>query len=202
VTVEDADTPELAAIAELARRRYRRWLVLIPGSTLIIGSLIGVLVAVHGHRHSERHHTSTAAAVTVLTVGVLLLAAEAGFLYWLAKSGRGFFKTPLVLGLPFRDRRRVMKAVRHGAPPPEPALRAVGSRMAERIVRYRVAAMVLYGILALSQLLNAVLPDRSGWARGLFGCGAGLFLCVLGYQRLVVAGARRYLEHVQRQDGG
>jgi hypothetical protein len=139
-------------------------------------------------------------AVIALTVGVLLLAGEIGFVYWLAKAGKGFFKASLALGLPLRDRRRVLKAVRRGVPPPEPTLRAVGLRMAERTVRYRNPMTVMYGLIALAQALNALVPDRPGWLRWLFAVAAVLFLCVLAYQRAVTAGARRYLEQARRYE--
>ena len=169
------------------------------GSTLTVGVLIGVLVAASEHRHPERQHTSTVDAVFALIAGVLTLAAIIGFVYWLARRGKGMFSAALILGLPLRDRRKVSKAVRRGLPPSEPMLRVVGLRTAERMLRYRKPVFVLYGLLALSQLLNAVVPGRPRALIVLSAIGLVLFLAALAYQWAVVVGARRYIEQVQRK---
>lgn len=201
MTAEDVDTPELEALAEAARRRQRRWLATILGATLALGVGIG-LAASTIHRHPGRHHhIGTTAVVVGLVALILVLAAEAAIGYWLFKTSRGMFKAPLALGLPFRDRRVVMKAVRRGTPPPQPLLRAVGRRMAERMVRYRKQTIALYGVIALTQVVNALLPDRPGPVRALSIATIVLLLAAAAYQWVVIAGARRYLDQL-RHDGG
>ena len=200
------DTPELDAVAEVARRRQKRWIVTITASAVTAGVLAGLVMSMVHHRHGVRHHTSAAGLAAGLAATTLTIAASLGFLYWLVKRGRGLFQAPLTLGLPYRDRRVVMKAVRRGTPPSEPTLRAVGLRMADRIVRYQKQTLTLYAVLALSQLANALIPGRPGWLRGLSVVAAVLLLGGLLAQRWINAGARRYIERFQqqpaRQDGG
>lgn len=200
MTAEDADTPELTALAESARRRQRRWLATILGGAAVTAVLAGFAISMVTHRHAARHHPHTAVAVLALTTAVLVLAAEVAIGLWLVKTGRDLFRAPLALGLPYRDRRVVMKAVRRGTPPPEPMLRTVGFRMAERIIRYRKQALALYTVIYLSQVVNALMPDRSGPLRGLSITTAVLLLGAMAYQRVVARGARRYLEQC-RQPG-
>ncbi|HEU5268739.1 MAG TPA: hypothetical protein VFU36_02360 [Jatrophihabitans sp.] len=198
VAVEDVDTPELKALAAAARRRQRRWLATILGGTTIAAVLAGFVISTVDHPHAARHHPPAAMIVLTLVALLLVLAAEAVLCYWLVKTGRGLFKAPLALGLPYRDRRVVLKSVRRGTPPPEPTLRAVGLRMAERTIRYRKQTIALYGVFAASQAVNALIPDRPGWLRGLSVWALGMFLCALAYQRVLTAGARRYLEQCRQ----
>jgi hypothetical protein len=128
VTVEDADAQELRAIAECARRRRKRWLLILVACTATIGVLAGVAESRFGPREHVHRHTGTAGLLVALAVLVVALAAEAGLIYWLIRSRKGFFQTPLVMGLRYRERRAVLKAVRRGQPPAEATLRAVGLR--------------------------------------------------------------------------
>ena len=201
MTAEDVDPPELQELAEAARRRQRRWMATILGTTVGGGVLLGLVLSLVLHRHAAHHHSATVPIVLGLVAVLLVLAAEVAVGYWLLKSGRGMFKAPLALGLPFRDRRVVLKAVRRGEPPPQPLLRTVGQRMAERILRYRKQTFALYGVIALSQVVNALLPDRPSLLRGVSAAAAVLLLLAMAYQRVIIAGARRYLERLRLAGG-
>jgi len=50
-------------------------------------------------------------------VAAVILVAEGGLFYWLIRRRKGIFRPSLVTGLPWRERRTVVQAVRHGRPP-------------------------------------------------------------------------------------
>jgi MFS family permease len=194
VTVEDAETPELRSLAERAARRQQRWFSIVVLIGLLSGVLGGIAASRFGHRDHAQHHALALAVVALLGAAVILIA-EGGLFYWLVRRRKGMFRDlPLVLGLPWRDRRAVAKAVRRGQPPPDALRRTVGRQMAERILRYRQLAQASYLILALAQTMNALLPYRPPWFRYLSAASAVAFLCGLIYLRAMTAGARRYLE--------
>ncbi len=198
--VVDVDTPQLQAIAERARRRQRRWGLGILGCGLAAAVLGGIIGAVAGHRNHHQHHQgSVLVAVIALAAAVVILIAE-GALIWLI-GRKGYFKAPLTFGLPYRDQRAVMRAVRRGQPPRDPTLRAVGAKMAERAVNQYKLAISLYILFALTQAVNAVIPGRSAWIRLLVAASVVLLLIAPFYQRSLVRGARRYLRQVAGPDG-
>jgi uncharacterized membrane protein len=55
----------------------------------------------------------------------------------------------------------------------------------------------MYLLLALMQAANALMPDRPLWLRCLGAVCVVLFIAGLFYQRVFVAGARRYLERAR-----
>lgn len=200
MTIEDADTPELQAIAERARRRHRRWAVGVIVCGLAAGVLGGFLATIIGHRHHrEHHHGSALVLVVVIAAVAVLLVAEGAVIYWLI-GRKGFFKTSLLFGLPYRDRRAVMKALRRGQPPQDATLRAVGVRVAERTLRYRKLTMGLYLVVALVEGVNVLIPDRPAWTRILAAAAVVVLMLLPFYQRALVRGARRYLQRTAGTD--
>jgi hypothetical protein len=179
VTIGDAQTPELRSIAERARRRQRLLIFLLLAISLAGGALGAIGASRFGHRHhAQHHHHSTLGLIAALVV----------------RRQKGIFEATLVMGLPWRDRRAVAKAVRRGRPPADALLQTVGHNLAERMLRTRHFARAAYVILVLVQAVNALLPDRPSWFRYLSAAMAVLFVWALFYHRAVIAGARRYVE--------
>ena len=161
---------------------------------LLSGVLGGIAASRFAHQDHAQHHGWVVTSVLLLLAAVILIA-EGGLFYWLVRRRKGIFRNPpLVMGLPWRDRRAVAKAVRRGRPLPDALLRAVGRQMAERMLRYRKLAQASYLILALVMAMNALLPDRSSWFRYLWAASAVVSLLALLYLRAVTAGARGYLD--------
>ncbi|UQX86847.1 hypothetical protein M6D93_11065 [Jatrophihabitans telluris] len=192
MTSANLDTPELKAIAIRARHRRNLMLLTFLPTAVVLGVVVGALIGRH-HGPTHHQHVSTAAAVAALVVGGIVLLAEAAFLVYLVRHRKGLFGPQLILGLKYRDRRTVMKALRSGQPPADETLRTVGLVMAERTITYRRLTLATFVVAGLGQILNAALPERPAPLRVLYLIFALSFVALFWYQRLVLAGARRYV---------
>jgi len=189
----DTASRELAEIERRARRRWKLVVFTVLPVVILVGVISGVM-ADHGHhhRHPVRHH-SPYLAVILLGVGVLILAAEIAFFVWMAKKHKGLYGPQLIMGLPYRQRRQVTKAVRGGQPPADPTMRAVGVSTAQRLIRYAWLTPWAIGVLVLLGIVNAVLPGRPLALRIMGGTEALIFLGIAPWQYRNIKGARRYL---------
>ncbi len=144
-------------------------------------------------RPAVHHHSSTAAIIIDLAILVPLLAAEIIFFVRMHRKHKGLFGPQLIMGLPYRQRRSVMKAVRRGEPPADPTLRAVGVSVATRLTRFAKFTWWVFGIAAVAEIVNASLPYRPLGLRVFSILGALMFVGLIPYQRRNIAGARRFL---------
>ena len=162
--------------------------VVVAGVSGAIGGILG-----GHHRHQQtQHHSSTGGAIAAIVLGVVWL----GFLGWLflhaRKHKHGLFAPQLLYGLKYRDRRVVMRDVRTGTPNSDARLRHVETSVAERTVKYQRFSTIVFALAFVGEVINAI-TRRSAAGHILFGILALMFVGLFFYQRVIVAGARRYL---------
>ncbi len=164
-----------AGAQKVAQRRERRYLLLVIGLAAVGGLVGAAVVAANGGLVMNDR------LVLVLVLAVALLVVSGGiglaFVWWRRRSGSAMFARSPLWELPYRQRTRLVKALRRGGPIP-PEVRPLAVRAARDIVRRR-GVIWLYLGLAVLQTGNFFLQD--GWARWFALAAAPCFLAGAGY---------------------
>ena len=181
-------------IDDLTHRAHRRWIITMVVVVAVAGvsGALGGLLGDHHHHQQPRHHSSTGGAIAAIVIGLVWL----GFLGWLflhaRKHKHGLFAPQLLYGLKYRERRIVMRDVRAGTPNSDARLRHVETSVAERTVRYQRFSMIVFALAFVGELINASIRHNAA-VRVLYVVLALMFVGLFCYQRVIVAGAKRYL---------
>jgi hypothetical protein len=166
------------------------------GAAVGVGGVGGVVtpLLVDSRRHSPRHHDGIlGVAVVAVCVLVAMLAALLVLRRKLSRN-QGMFAAPLIVGLRWKDRRAVTRAVRRGRPSSDPTLAAVEMALAQRTVSQARRTMVVFVVAMAGEGILAVLNEHAA-ARIFYGSGVLLFAGLLVTHQGVLRGARRYLAH-------
>ena len=190
------DWPGRQEIARNASRRYRRVMWVMVGVTVLGGAAGGVVGSVF-RRHSTKprtpRHSNSVAGIII--VGVVIIACVA-FLYlifrWRLRHPRGFWGTPIVVGLTRRQRRTVGRDIRRGTPNTDPTMAAVEWETATRATRYCKVSTTCMVVVLLVEA-GEIFLQHSIFGRAIFTTVAVVFLGVFVYSVWFLTRARHYL---------
>jgi hypothetical protein len=195
----DPDSTVVAKQADLQRAANRRWIRMLVTLGVVIAVLVpvldnGVLFQRRAHRHHQgnlHHHSNPVAGIVALAVILLFLVPLLIFVRRSYKRG-GVYSAPMMMGLPRRGRRAVVKSVKAGTLSVEPLVRTAEIEFARRTVRQARRSYLSFAVFLVIEawilLLNSDVTDIG---RVYFAVVGALFVWrIVSYLRLV-RGARQ-----------
>jgi hypothetical protein len=181
--------------SDLQREANRRWLRRLALTAVVIAVLVpltshGLLFREHRPAH---HHANPLKAV--LALAIVLLAWTAMFLLMRRSYKRGgIYSPPAIVGLPWRERRAALRAIRAGDLSDDPRIREAQISLASRTVKQaRLNPIAAAACLAGAGWFTFLSPQTTALGRAYFAVLA--ILGIWGFRKYpkLLRGSRQIL---------